>query len=162
MRAGMRTEPKSKSSMQEHLELVVDLIALAFQTDMTGVVTQYLGGEAGPGYDEYEDWAGETGAPTRGIHDDHHNGSGNRVEDNPDTRLIGRRDRFFCACLAHLMDRLDTIETGDATLLDHMDDCRVLIVEVMCRARFVLQQSSIDIRQSDSGSNQEIRVWKLN
>ena len=36
--------------MEEHLELMMDLIALAFQTDMTRVVTQSLGGEAGPNY----------------------------------------------------------------------------------------------------------------
>ena len=60
----VRTEPKNKTSMKEHLELMMDLIALAFQTDMTRVVTQSLGGEAGPNYNEYKDWARETGAPT--------------------------------------------------------------------------------------------------
>ena len=46
--ASVRIEPKSKSSMKKHLELMMDLIVLAFQTDMTRVVTQSLGGEAGP------------------------------------------------------------------------------------------------------------------
>jgi len=115
----VQIEPKGKSSMKEHLELMMDLIALAFQTDMTRVVTQSLGGEAGPGYDEYKDWAKETGAPTRGVHDYHHKGSGNRGADNPDTRLIGIRDRFYSACLARLMDKLQSIEASDGTLLDH-------------------------------------------
>ena len=125
--SSVRTEPRSageegfrgKNSMQEHLELMMDLIALAFQTDMTRVVTQCLGGEAGPNYSEYKTWAKETGAPTRGTHDYHHKGSGNRGADNGDTRLIGRRDRLFCACLARLMDKLDSIEASDGTLLDH-------------------------------------------
>jgi len=39
--------------------------------------------------------------------------------DNPDTQLIGRRDRLYCACLARLMDRLNSIEASDGTLLDH-------------------------------------------
>ena len=117
--ASIRTEPKNKSSMQEHLELMMDLIALAFQTDMTRVVTQSLGGEAGPNYTEYKDWAKQTEAPTRGVHDYHHKGSGNRGADNPDTQLIGIRDRLFCACLARLMDKLDSIEASEGTLLDH-------------------------------------------
>lgn len=117
--SSVRIEAKNKSSMKEHLELMMDLIALAFQTDMTRVVTQCLGGEAGPNYNEYKDWAKQTGAPTRGVHDYHHKGSGNRGEDNPDTQLIGLRDRFFCACLARLMDKLSTIEASEGTLLDH-------------------------------------------
>jgi hypothetical protein len=115
----VRTEAKDKSSMKEHIELMMDLIALAFQTDMTRVVTHSLGGEAGPNYNEYKDWAGQTGAPTRGVHDYHHKGSGNRGADNSDIRLIGLRDRFFCACLARLMDKLDSIEASEGTLLDH-------------------------------------------
>lgn len=115
----VRTSPQSKSSMREHLELMMDLIALAFQTDMTRVVTQSLGGEAGPSYDEYKDWAKATGAPTRGVHDYHHKGSGNRGVENPDTQLIGLRDQFFCACLARLMDKLHAIKASDGTLLDH-------------------------------------------
>ncbi len=117
--ASVRIEPKSKSSMREHIELMTDLIVLAFQTDMTRVVTQSLGGEAGPSYDEYKDWAKATGAPTRGVHDYHHKGSGNRGEDNSDTKLIGLRDRMYCECLARLMDRLSAIEASDGTLLDH-------------------------------------------
>jgi hypothetical protein len=117
--AGVRTEPKNSNSMQEHIELMMDLIVLAFQTDMTRVVTHSLGGEAGPNYDEYKTWAKETGAPTRGTHDYHHKGSGNRGADNPDTRLIGHRDRLYCACLARLMDKLGAIEASEGSLLDH-------------------------------------------
>lgn len=117
--SSVRLAPKSKSSMKEHLELMMDLIALAFQTDMTRVVTQSLGGEAGPNYDEYKQWAKETGAPTRGAHDYHHKGSGNRGADNPDTQLIGLRDRLYCECLARLMDKLKGIQASDGSLLDH-------------------------------------------
>ena len=117
--SSVRTEPQKQNSMQEHLELMMDLIALAFQTDMTRVVTHCLGGEAGPNYSEYKTWAKETGAPTRGTHDYHHKGSGNRGAENPDTQLIGLRDRLFCACLARLMDKLDAIKASDGTLLDH-------------------------------------------
>ncbi|MBM84324.1 MAG: hypothetical protein CMJ78_27525 [Planctomycetaceae bacterium] len=78
-----------------------------------------MGGEAGPNYSEYKDWSKKTGAPTRGVHDYHHKGSGNRGADNSDTRLIGLRDRLYCECLARLMDKLNSIEASEGTLLDH-------------------------------------------
>ena len=112
-------EPQGKSSMREHIELMTDLIALAFQTDMTRVATQVLGGEGGPNYVDYKDWAKQTGAPTRGTHDYHHKGTGNRGADNPDVRVIGHRDEMFCACLARLMGKLESVEAKDGSLLDH-------------------------------------------
>ena len=117
--ASVRTAVTNESSMREHLELMMDFIVLGFQTDMTRVVTQSLGGEAGPNYDEYKNWAKETGAPTRGTHDYHHKGSGNRGADNPDTKLIGLRDRLYCECLGRMIDKLKSIEASDGSLLDH-------------------------------------------
>jgi hypothetical protein len=115
----VRLQPQGKGSMREHIELMMDLIALAFQTDMTRVVTQSLGGEGGPNYEEYKDWAQQTGAPVRGAHDFHHKGTGNRGADNPDVQVMGIRDKMFCACLARLMDKLQGIQAQDGTLLDH-------------------------------------------
>jgi hypothetical protein len=96
-----------------------DLIALAFQTDMTRVVTQSLGGEGGPNYDDYKDWAQKAGAQLRGAHDYHHKGSGNRGADNSDVKVIGYRDEMYCAMLARLMDKLQAVDANDGTLLDH-------------------------------------------
>lgn len=115
---GVRVDVQAKNSMKEHIEKMFDLIALAFQTDMTRVVTQNLGGEGGPNYDEYKDWAKLTGAQLRGAHDYHHKG-GQSAADNPDAQVIAHRDEMFCACLARLMDRLGTIQAKDGTLLDH-------------------------------------------
>lgn len=115
----VRLQPAGKNHVQEHIELMEDLIALAFQTDMTRVVTHSLGGEGGPNYDEYKEWAKKTGAPVRGAHDFHHKGTGNRGADNPDVKVLGIRDRMFCACLARLMDKLKAIRAKDGTLLDH-------------------------------------------
>ncbi len=117
--AAVRLQPQGKNRMQEHIELMMDLIALAFQTDMTRVVTHSLGGEGGPNYDDYRDWAQAAGAPVRGAHDVHHKGSGNRGEDNADVKVLGLRDEMFCACLARLMNKLKEIEANDGTLLDH-------------------------------------------
>mgnify|MGYP002623972837 FL=1 len=117
---GVKLEPKlGTNHMREHIEMMFDLIALAFQTDMTRVVTQSLGGEGGPNYDDYKDWAKKAGAQLRGAHDFHHKGSGNRGADNPDVKVIGYRDEMFCSMLARLMDKLQSIEANDGTLLDH-------------------------------------------
>lgn len=115
----VQLQPQGKNSMREHIELMMDLIVLAFQTDMTRVVTHSLGGEGGPNYDEYKEWAQQTGAPIRGAHDFHHKGTGARGADNPDVQVLGLRDRMFCACLARLMDKLQAIDARDGTLLDH-------------------------------------------
>lgn len=115
----VRVEPERKNSMREHIELMMDLIALAFQTDMTRVVTHSLGGEGGPNYDEYKDWSAKAGAKLRGAHDFHHKGTGNRGADNVDVKVIGYRDEMFVACVARLMDKLKGIEASGGTLLDH-------------------------------------------
>ena len=115
----MRLEPAVKNSMQEHIELMMDLIALSFQTDMTRVVTHSLGGEGGPNYDDYKVWSKNAGASLRGAHDFHHKGSGNRGADNTDVKVLGQRDAMFCASLARLMDKLKSIEAHEGTLLDH-------------------------------------------
>jgi len=113
----VKTQPQGKNRMQEHIELMMDLIALAFQTDMTRVVTHSLGGEGGPNYEEYKDWAQKAGAPVRGAHDVHHKSQG--AENAPDTKVLETRDEMLCACLARLMDKLKGIQAKDGTLLDH-------------------------------------------
>lgn len=115
----VRLEREVKNSMQEHIELMTDLIALAFQTDMTRVATQCLGGEAGPNYDDYKVWANRAGARLRGTHDVHHKGGGNRGEDNPDVVALSYRDEMLCACMARFMDKLKGIEASEGSLLDH-------------------------------------------
>ena len=115
----VRLEREVKNSFQEHVELMTDLIVLAFQTDMTRVATQCLGGEAGPNYDDYKAWAQKAGAQQRGTHDIHHKGGGNRGADNPDVIALSYRDEMLCACMARFMDKLKDIRASDGTLLDH-------------------------------------------
>lgn len=114
----VRLEGQS-NSMREHIELMTDLIVLAFQTDMTRVSTHCLGGEAGPNYDDYKDWARKAGARLRGTHDVHHKGGGNRGATNPDVIALSYRDEMLCGCIARFMDKLQAIEASDGTLLDH-------------------------------------------
>ena len=115
---GVRLD-SGKNKFANHIELMIDLIALAFQTDMTRVVTQVLGGEGGPNYDDYKDWAKNAGASLRGAHDFHHKGGGNRGADNPDVKVIAQRDKMLSSQIARLMDKLKSIEASDGTLLDH-------------------------------------------
>lgn len=115
----VRLERGAQNSFQEHVELMTDLIVLAFQTDMTRVATQCLGGEAGPNYDDYKVWAQKAGAQQRGTHDVHHKGGGNRGADNPDVIALSYRDEMLCACMARFMDKLKEIRSSDGTLLDH-------------------------------------------
>jgi len=117
--AAVRLQPQGKNSMQDHIDLLMDFVVLAFQTDMTRVVTHCLGGEGGPNYDDYKDWAKQAGAPLRGAHDVHHKGSGNRGPDNPDTKVLGYRDVMFCTKFARLIDKLKAVPALDGTLLDH-------------------------------------------
>lgn len=115
--AAVKTEPQGKNSMREHIELMLDLIVLAFQTDMTRVVTHSLGGEGGPNYDEYKDWAQKNGAPVRGAHDVHHKGGG--AADSPDAKVLGARDTMLVSCFARLVEKLHNVKASDGTLLDH-------------------------------------------
>jgi len=117
--AAVRLQPQGKNTMKEHIEMLMDLIVLAFQTDMTRVITHCLGGEGGPNYDDYKDWSKLAGAPLRGAHDVHHKGSGERGADNPDTKVLGHRDLMLCASFARLIDKLKAVPAHDGTLLDH-------------------------------------------
>jgi hypothetical protein len=117
--AGVKLQPQGKNNMREHIEMLMDFIVIAFQTDMTRVVTHCLGGEGGPNYDDYKDWAKQAGAPLRGAHDVHHKGSGERGADNPDTKVLGHRDIMLCECFSRLIDKLKTIPAHDGTLFDH-------------------------------------------
>ncbi len=115
--AAVKTVPQGKNSMKEHIDLMMDLIALAFQTDMTRVVTHSLGGEGGPNYDEYKEWAQQNGAPVRGAHDVHHKGGGGA--DSPDAKVLAARDEMLVACFARLVEKLKGVKAAEGTLLDH-------------------------------------------
>jgi len=115
--AAVKLEPQGKNGMREHIELMMDLIALAFQTDMTRVVTHSLGGEGGPNYDEYKDWAQKAGAPVRGAHDVHHKGQGEAG--SAEAKVLEARDVMLVDCLARLISKLQGFRATDGTLLDH-------------------------------------------
>ena len=90
--------------------MMYDLIALAFQTDVTRVVTFVLANEG----------SNKT-YPMVGVNEGHHELShhGNKPEKKAKIRDI---NKFHTSQLAYLLDKLKAIKEGDGTLLDHCDD----------------------------------------
>jgi Protein of unknown function (DUF1552) len=92
---------------QEHLRLMCDLVALAFQADVTRVVTFVMANES-------------SNKPypflqvPEGHHDLSHHGG-----DAAKQAKLQRINLFHVRQLAYLLTRLDSIREGDGTLLDH-------------------------------------------
>lgn len=98
---------KTPSDFQEHVRLMLDLIVLAFQTDITRIVTFALANEG----------SNKT-YPTLNITDGHHNLShhgGNTAKIDK----IRKINIFHIEQLAYLLEKLDSIPEGEGTLLDH-------------------------------------------
>ena len=94
-------------SYQEHVELMFDLMALAYQVDMTRVFTFMLGRELnGRAY------------PEIGIPDSHHGVSHHR--DDPDRLAqMARINTYHVSLFGHFLDELANTPDGDGSLLDH-------------------------------------------
>jgi len=110
-----KIEPASQSRLNrdvslqmlgDYLRTMYDLIVLAFQTDMTRVVT-FNTGEEGQG----------PAVPEIGVRQDrhslsHHNG-------NPDLmRMLAQSDTFNFAQFSYFLDRLGEVKDADGSLLD--------------------------------------------
>jgi hypothetical protein len=89
--------------IREHMRLMCDVIALAFQTDKTRVGTLLLCRDiSGLFY------------PFLGVRNAHHSASHNdRSED------WEKISRYYCSQLAYLAGRLDAMPEGDGTVLDN-------------------------------------------
>jgi hypothetical protein len=95
-------------TFDEHIKLQFDLLALAFQADITRVGTllfaRDLTGRTYPASD----------APTAGFHGvSHHGEDPRRILD------LAKINQYHVKMLAHLLDRLAKTPDGDGTLLDH-------------------------------------------
>ena len=95
-------------SFDEHIKMQFDLLALAFQADITRVGTllfaRDLTGRTYP----------ESAAPTSGFHGVSHHGENPRQID-----LLAKINQYHVKMLAHLIDNLAKKQDGDGTLLDH-------------------------------------------
>jgi hypothetical protein len=94
-------------SYEEHSKLMLDMIALAFQTDSTRVATCMLANEgSGRAYRNL--------SISRGHHDLSHH------QNNPDNfRQLREINRFHIQQFAYLLNKLRSIPEGDGTLLDN-------------------------------------------
>jgi len=94
-------------SYQEHIRLMCDLLVLAFQADVTRVCTFVLANEGSNKPYPFID-------VPEGHHDLSHHG--NQEEKKNKIRQI---NIFHTEQLAYLLGKLDAIEEGDGSLLDH-------------------------------------------
>jgi len=94
-------------TFDEHIKLQFDLLALAFQADLTRVGTLLFARDlTGRTYPESE-------APTVGFHGGSHHGEDPRRIDQ-----FSKINQYHIKMLAYLVDRLNRTKEGDGTLLD--------------------------------------------
>jgi hypothetical protein len=102
-----RPEDARPEKFEEHIKLMWDLMALAFQMDITRVSTLMV---AGDGTNRSYTGIGIT----EGHHSlSHHGGEKEKVE------AIKKIDRYHMEQFGHFIKRLKSIKEADGTLLDH-------------------------------------------
>lgn len=99
-------------SVTEHLDLMYDMMLLAFRMDVTRIAT-FMNGNAGS----------NRTFPEIGITDGHHNLSHHR-DDQAMVEKIQKIDRFYIERFARFVQRLSETPEGDGTLLDN---CMVML-----------------------------------
>ena len=100
--------PGIPQSFDEHIKLMFDLLALAYQADITRVGTMLfardLTGRVYP----------ESNAPTLSFHGGSHHG-----EDPNSIHELAKINHYHVQMLAYFADKLASVEEGEGTLLDH-------------------------------------------
>lgn len=100
--------PGIPQSFDEHIKLQFDLLALAYQADITRVGTMLLARDlTGRVYPESE-------SPTLGFHGGSHHG-----EDPSRINQLSKINQYHVKMLAYFVDKLSKTEDGDGSLLDH-------------------------------------------
>ena len=91
----------------EHAVLMMDLLALAYQTNLTRVSTFMLGREVS-----------SRAYPEIDVSDSHHPLS-HHSNEAPKLERLHRINEYHFRQFAHLVKKLSTIQEGDGTMLDH-------------------------------------------
>jgi len=96
---------------EDHAKLMVDMQAIAYQTDMTRVVT-FMFGRAG------------SNRPYRsiGISDGHHSLT-HHMNDKEKIEKVAKIDEHLVQQFAYYLEKMKSTPDGDGTLLDHMLIC---------------------------------------
>jgi hypothetical protein len=93
--------------LQVHIRLMYDLMALAFQTDTTRVITFMLANEGS-----------NRTYPMVGVNDGHHEISHHR-DDRDKVAKLQKIDQFLVGEFAFFLEKLASIKEGEGTLLDN-------------------------------------------
>jgi hypothetical protein len=105
------TRPTAASGRRpypDHVRLMIDLMVIAFQADLTRVVTLPFANE---GSNQTYPWAG---APVPHHGTSHHSGNASKQES------LAKINHYHITHLAYLLQRLDSIQEGNgATILDN-------------------------------------------
>ena len=96
------------ATYEEHAKLMFDMQVLAYQTDLTRVITFMLGREL----------SGRTYAEI-GVPDSHHPTSHHRDDPVLYEKII-KINEFHTSLFAYYLDKLDATEDGNGSLLDNM------------------------------------------
>jgi Protein of unknown function (DUF1552) len=94
-------------SFHEHIKVQWDLLALAYQTDITRVASMLYA----------RDLTSRV-YPESGTNSSFH-GISHHAEDPGQIALLAKINRYHVQMLAYLVEKLDSIKEGDGTLLDH-------------------------------------------
>jgi hypothetical protein len=94
-------------SFNEHIQVQWDLLALAYQTDITRVATMLYA----------RDLTSRV-YPESGTNSSFH-GISHHAEDPGQIALLAMINRYHVQMLAYLVQKLDSIKEGNGTLLDH-------------------------------------------
>ena len=94
-------------SFHEHIQVQWDLLALAYQADITRVATMLFA----------RDLTSRT-FPESGTNSSFH-GISHHAEDPGQIALLAKINRYHVQMLAYLVQKLDSIPEGDGTVLDH-------------------------------------------
>ena len=94
-------------SFHEHIQVQWDLLALAYQTDITRVATMLFA----------RDLTSRT-FPESGTNSSFH-GISHHAEDPGQIALLAKINRYHVQMLAYLVKKLDSMPEGDGTVLDH-------------------------------------------
>ena len=95
------------SDYEEHVKLMLDLLTIAYQSDLTRVFTFLMSREAS-----------QRAYPEIGVADAHHPLSHHAKNPEKGERLA-KVNTFHIRLFTYLVERLKTIPDGDGTLLDH-------------------------------------------
>ncbi len=101
-------KPEGKpSDREEHMRLMFDLLALAFQTDTTRIATYIIAHDGD-----------NNSYPAIGVSEGHHELS-HHGNDETKKQKIARINRFHVTQLAYFLDKLKSVREGEGTLLDN-------------------------------------------